>query len=150
MDSTASLNKELKTAHAAAYFNIITTSSKIETKTKEALKAFKLTHAQLNVLSILMQNHPRPVSARELKEKILVSNPDVTRLLDRLVKIGLVQRETCPENRRKIDIGITDTGQALYIKAHNAAKVAVNNYFEDQITVEEAQELRRILHKIQK
>lgn len=148
MKDSASLNKDIKSVHASAYFNIIITSSWIETQIKEALKAFSLTHAQLNVLSILVQNHPRPVSARELKEKILVSNPDVTRLLDRLVKTGLVQRETCPENRRKIDISATEQGRDLYFEAHMATKKAVNNYFEDQITIEEAQELRRILHKI--
>ena len=95
-----------------------------------------------------MENDPHPVSANELKDKILVSNPDVTRLLDRLVKKEYVLRETCPENRRKVDISLTDSGRKLFNEAHNAGKQAVGNFFEDKITVEEATELRRILHKI--
>jgi DNA-binding MarR family transcriptional regulator len=96
----------------------------------------------------LSENDPEPVSASELKNKILVSNPDVTRLLDRLVKKGYVLRETCPENRRKIDISLTDSGRELFIKAHLAAKFSIGSFFEEQITEEEAKELRRILHKI--
>jgi len=95
-----------------------------------------------------MENYPEPVSANKLKEKILVSNPDVTRLLDRLVKKGHVVRETCLENRRKIDISLSESGIKLYEKAHLSAKKAVRNFFEDQISAKEAKELRRILHKI--
>jgi len=68
--------------------------------------------------------------------------------LDRLVKKGYVERETCPENRRKIDISLTDPGRKLFTRAHLAAKLAMGNFFEERITEDEAAELRRILHKI--
>ena len=80
--------------------------------------------------------------------KILVSNPDVTRLLDRLVKKGYVLRQTCPENRRKIDISITESGKEVFTRAHHAAKKSVHSYFKDKISEKEAKELRRILHKM--
>jgi len=120
----------------------------VEEKLKGALKPFNLTHAQLNALFILFESDPEPVSASELKTKILVSNPDVTRLLDRMVKKGYVLRGTCPENRRKIDISLTDTGKQLFLEAHQAAKEALGNFFERKITEDEANELRKILHKI--
>jgi len=140
--------EDVKSIHALAYFNLLKTGSWIEERVKEALKPLNLTHAQLNVLYILMESDPKPVSANELKKKILVSNPDVTRLLDRLVKKGYVVRETCPENRRKIDISLTDSGREIFAKAHLAAKKAVRNFFEDQVSIEEAKELKRILHKM--
>lgn len=142
--------KDNNSIHALAYFNFLKTGSWIDEKVKEALKPFNITHAQLNTLHILMKNYPEPVSANELKRKILVSNPDVTRLLDRLVKKGYVVRETCTENRRKIDISLTDIGEKLFEKAHLSAKQAVGSFFEKQITEDEAKELRRILHKIRK
>lgn len=142
--------EETKSIHALAYFNLLKTVSWLEEIIKKALKPFNLTHAQLNALYILFENDPGPVSANELKEKILVSNPDVTRLLDRLVVKGYVQRETCPENRRKIDISLTDPGKKLFMEAHLAAKGALGNFFEEQITEDEAKELRKILHKIRK
>jgi len=139
---------DLKSIHSISYFNLLKTGSWIEEKVKKALKPFKLTHAQLNALHILFENSPEPVSANELKKRILVSNPDVTRLLDRLVKKGYVLRVTCPENRRKIDISLTDSGRELFVKAHLSAKQALGNFFGEQITEGEAKELRRILHKI--
>lgn len=139
---------DLNSIHALAYFNLLKTGSWVEEKVKEALKPFDLTHAQLNTLHILFVNAPEPVSANELKKRILVSNPDVTRLLDRLVKKALVLRETCPENRRKIDISLTDRGRKLFKEAHIATKQALSSFFENKITDDEAIELRRILHKI--
>lgn len=137
-----------KSIHAIAYFNLLKTGSWIDERLKEALRPFSLTHAQLNVLYTLNELDPEPASANMLKESILVSNPDVTRLLDRLVKKGLVQRDTCPVNRRKIDIRLTDSGRILFEKAHASAKAALGDFFEKQITGVEAAELRRILHKI--
>lgn len=134
--------------HAKAYFNLLKTGSWIEEKIKEAIRPFDLTHAQLNALYTLMEHDPDPVSANELKKSILVNNPDVTRLIDRLVKKDFVVRQTCPENRRKVDISLTDSGRKLFESAHIAAKQTMGNYFEDRISEEEAAELRRILHKI--
>lgn len=139
---------DINTIHALAYFNLLKTGSWVEEQIKKALKPFNLTHAQLNVLYILIENDPEPVSASELKKRILVSNPDVTRLLDRLVNKGYVHRETCPENRRKIDISLTDSGRNLFSLAHQAAKMEIGDFFKTQITEDEAKELRSILHKI--
>jgi len=139
---------DIKTIHALAYFNLLKTGSWVEEKVKNALKPYNLTHAQLNALHILFESDPDPVSANELKKRILVSNPDVTRLLDRLVKKGYVLRETCPENRRKIDISLTDPGRKLLKQAHQSAKLALGDFFEKNITEAEASELRKILHKI--
>lgn len=140
--------EDIQSMHALAYFNLLKTSTWLEDRIKEALRAFGLTHAQLNALYIMFENDPKPVSASELKMKILVNNPDVTRLLDRLVKKGFVKRETCSENRRKIDISLTESGKQLFLDAHQSARQAVGNFFEQQITEDEARELRRILHKL--
>ena len=134
--------------HTKAYFNFLKTGSWIEERIKVALKPFNLTHAQLNALHALMEHDPSPVSANELKKSILVSNPDVTRLLDRLVKKNFVLRKTCSENRRKIDISLTESGRKLFKEANIAAKQVLDNFFEKKITEDEATELRRILHKI--
>ena len=140
--------EDIKSIHALAYFNLLKTGGWVEENVKEALKPFNLTHAQLNALHVLFENEPEAVSPSELKRKILVNNPDITRLLDRLVKKGYVVRETCSENRRKIDISLTNSGRKLFQKAHLSAKQSLGNFFKNQITEDEAIELRRILHKI--
>ncbi len=140
--------EDSKSIHAIAYFNLLKTGSWIEERVKEALKPFNLTHAQLNALHILMEFDPSPVSANEMKSRILVNNPDITRLLDRLVTKGLVQRETCPANRRKIDISITNEGKKVFKATRLPLNQVLGNFFKDKITEDEAKELRKILHKI--
>ena len=137
--------EEFKTKHALAYFNLLKTGSWVEERIEKALKPYNLTHAQLNTLYILFENHPEPVSANDLKERILVSNPDVTRMLDRLVQKDYISRVICPTNRRKIDISLTKSGRKLFLEAHESAKRSIGNFMEDLITNEEAEELRRIL-----
>ena len=140
--------EDFQSIYAKAYFNFLKTGSWIEERIKEALKPYNLTHSQLNALYILMEHDPSPVSVNEIKKSILVSNPDVTRLMDRLVKKGYVVRETCPDNRRKVDICLSEEGRKLFYKAHRSGKEAVRNFFEDQISEDEAKELRRLLRKI--
>ena len=137
-----------KNEHALAYYNFLRTASWVEQEVKKALKPFGLTHAQLNILASLFNKQPEPMSPNEIKESLLVSSPDVTRLIDRLCKKDLVSRETCPANRRKVDIRITPQGKAVFKKAHIAAKRNLGHFFKDQISKAEAKELNRILGKV--
>lgn len=142
-------NDEAKNWHAKGYFKFLKISGKVDIQLKRTLKTFGITHPQLNVLNLLVRNHPNPLDAKTLKDKLIVQSPDLTRLLDRLVKKELVKRETCLDNRRKLDITVTDKGMELFYAAHNQGKKAVHNYFEDYLSEDEAKELFRILNKIQ-
>ncbi|MEZ4684511.1 MAG: MarR family transcriptional regulator [Bacteroidia bacterium] len=57
---------------------------------------------------------PRPKSAGEIKDVMLDKSPDLTRIIDKLEKGGLVNRKTCPGNRRKVDITIAKKGLGSY------------------------------------
>ena len=142
--------EKTRSIHEVAYFNLLKTVSWIEEQVKNALRPYGLTHAQLNALYILFEKDPEPVSASELKKKILMSNPDVTRLMDRLVMKGFVERTMCPENRRKIDISLTDSGRKLFQEAHQSVKQALGNFFEKKLTEDDAKELRDLMHKVRK
>ncbi|MFT4800522.1 MAG: DNA-binding MarR family transcriptional regulator [Flavobacteriaceae bacterium] len=137
-----------KNVFALNYFNLLKTSSWIEMQIKEALKPYDLTHSQLNVLSVLVKSHPDPLDAKTIKESIIVASPDVTRLIDRLVIKGFVDRKTCPANRRKIDISVTENGMDFFFKVHRVAREALNNYFKDQLTEEEARMMYKLLGKM--
>jgi DNA-binding MarR family transcriptional regulator len=134
--------------HAKAYYKFVEKANKVEMSIKRALKPFGITHAQLNVLYHLAQSSPGMISAGELKRKLLVNNPDLTRLVDRLVQKGLVIRKTCAENRRQVDITISPKGLKVFFQAHEEAKRSVNNFFRMNIEAEEAQKLFSILDKI--
>ena len=66
------------------------------------LKAHGLSPAQYNVLRILRGAPPEGLSCREIGERMLTRDPDMTRLLDRLEKNGLVIRERQKTDRRVV------------------------------------------------
>ncbi len=148
MSNQSVFKDDFKNPHAMGYFSLLKTASWIEIQIKEALKPYDLTHPQLNVLSVLARNYPEPMDAKTIKESLVVASPDVTRLLDRLVKKGYINRQTCPSNRRKIDITATKEGMDFFYKVHCEAKEAVGNYFETAISENEAKQLYRILGKM--
>jgi len=70
----------------------------------------KLTVAQYNVLRILRGSHPQRLTASEVGERMVARDPDVTQLVDRLVKRGLVTRVRGRQDRRVVEVGVTDKG----------------------------------------
>ena len=80
---------------------------------RDVYKPFNITPQQYNVLRILRGRHPESVNPSEIKEVMLDKNPDITRLCDRLLGMGLIERSIDNINRRKMNIGITEKGFAL-------------------------------------
>lgn len=74
------------------------------------VKPADLSHTQYNVLRILRGAGPQGLACRELAERMLTRDPDITRLLDRLEARGLVRRERERRDRRVVKTRITDEG----------------------------------------
>ncbi|NOX47040.1 MAG: MarR family transcriptional regulator [Chlorobi bacterium] len=130
------------------YYKFLGLSHKVEDKVKKALKPLELTHPQLNVLYLLYHKNPKVLSPKDIKESLIVNQPDITRLMDRLEKKGLVYRETCKENRRKVDIGITEKGKQVFELSHKKGKEAVGNFFSDFLNESESKTFYKLLNKI--
>ena len=132
--------------HQKTHLNIIYTANWLIDKTKGVLKLYDITHQQFNVLKILKGKHPESCAVNDIKEVMLDKGPDLTRLIDRLIKKEFVTRNVCDENRRKLDITITDGGLTLVRNIEPKMK----KQFIDQtkITDKEAYELSRILDKM--
>jgi DNA-binding MarR family transcriptional regulator len=75
--------------------------------------AAALTPSQYNVLRILRGAHPTRVTCGEIVERMIARDPDVTRLVDRLARRGLVDRQRSRSDRRVVGIGITAKGLDL-------------------------------------
>ena len=129
-----------------AHLNTMFTANWIMDIAKEVLKPFGITHQQYNVLRILMGRKQVPCSGDSIKEVMLDKNPDLTRLLDRLIDRRFVSRKICEENRRKMDISITDKGVVLLDSI--GPRLGVKHKRMKNITDEEATELSRILDKM--
>lgn len=87
------------------------------------------------------------VSARELAEASGIDAGAMTRLVDRLVAKGLVERARCSTDRRAVRLSLTDAGQAVAAKVP-AELAAVNNAFLRGFEAEEWQQLRGLLRRM--
>ena len=73
----------------------------------------ELTLHQYNVLRILRGSHPAGLPSGEIANRMIARDPDITRLVDRLEKRGLVRRARSRQDRRVVEVGITDAGLTL-------------------------------------
>jgi DNA-binding MarR family transcriptional regulator len=74
------------------------------------VKAAGLTGAQYNVLRILRGAGTAGLACREIGERMISRDPDITRLLDRMEKRGLITRERQRDDRRVIKTFATASG----------------------------------------
>ena len=72
-----------------------------------------LSVSQYNVLRILRGTHPGRLPSSEIGSRMVARDPDVTRLVDRLIARGLVDRQRSKTDRRVVEVGITGDGLAL-------------------------------------
>ena len=82
-------------------------------RVERVLRSVGLTHTRYNVLRILRGAGPEGLPAKEIGRRLLVPSPDVTRLMDPLVKDGLASRSPNPDDRRVLLHRLTDDGRRL-------------------------------------
>jgi DNA-binding MarR family transcriptional regulator len=66
---------------------------------------------QFNVLRILRGQKGNPANLATINERRITRMSNTTRLVDKLLSKGYVDRIVCPSNRRKIEVTITDDGK---------------------------------------
>ncbi|MDQ7041061.1 MAG: MarR family transcriptional regulator [Rhodothermus sp.] len=112
------LSERIKQARFAspaqeALLNILVTSSWVLSELSALMAPFGVTPTQYNVLRILRGSHPGKLTCSEVGRRMLDRMPDVTRLLNRLERAGLVTRTRSSHDRRVVEVGITEKGLAL-------------------------------------
>jgi len=73
----------------------------------------QLTPNQYNVLRILRGSHPTKLRCGEIAERMVARDPDITRVVNRLSRSGLVARSRGRHDRRVVEVGITEKGQQV-------------------------------------
>jgi len=92
------------------YLSLWRTYDRLRALEDELFAGFGLTAQQYNALRLLRAEHPAPLPTLALAERLVSRAPDITRLLDKLERDGLVSRQRRPDNRRVVLVGITDKG----------------------------------------
>ena len=108
--------KPFRLREEEAFVNLLRTADVLLQGVAETLKPLGLSPTQYNVLRILRGADPRGLACREIGERMITRDPDVTRLLDRLEDRGLVARTRSSEDRRVITTRITDDGLRILEK----------------------------------
>jgi MarR family transcriptional regulator, organic hydroperoxide resistance regulator len=96
-----------------AYLNLERSADAIKNAVGEALKPFGISGTQYNVLRILRGAGVAGRTCGEVGERLVTRDPDITRLLDRLEKRGLIVRSREQEDRRIVTTRITAAGLKL-------------------------------------
>jgi len=102
----ATLEEELLVA-------LLRTSDVLQERFEQALEPFKISMKQYNVLRILRGAEPKGRSCGEIGERMIAREPDVTRLLERMEKSGLLRRTRSTADRRVVMTRITPRGLKL-------------------------------------
>lgn len=106
-------SKPLGSLEEEAYLNVQRTAITLSQRLMELLRAHDLTPAQYNVLRILRGAGQDGLNASDIAGRMISRDPDVTRLVDRLEKRGLVERWRCSEDRRVVWTRIAPAGREL-------------------------------------
>ena len=109
------LNFDLKVASDLPNYrqfaiHILLLQSFVKTNLLQVLKPYGLSLEQFNVLRILRGQQGEALNLRDIQERMISKMSNTTRLIDKLISKGFVNRIQCPENRRKIEVNITNKG----------------------------------------
>jgi len=109
------------------------------------VSALEVTAAQYVIVATLAEQEA--FSSAQLCKFFSYDAGAMTRMVDRLEAKGLVRRQRCTEDRRLVNLELTDSGKALFPKMKLLA-MQVQNRFLAGVSEEEVEQLEKTLHKI--
>jgi len=139
--------KVFKDEFIKAQINLMFTASWMDQQINKALKNFQISWQQFNILRILRGMHPDPATVKLLTERMIDKMSNASRLVEKLKQKDLVYRVECPQDRRKVNVGITDKGLELVEEASRVIETRVRQSF-DSLSELEAAQLNELLDKL--
>lgn len=138
--------KKFRSPYQRMGLNLVYTSNWIQYQQMEIFREFDITSQQYNVLRILRGQHPNPIKVSDIADRMLDKNSNTSRLIDKLLLKKLVDRKSCPNDRRAVDVIITVEGLALLKKMDPEVEKWEDNMVG--ITPEEADLISSLLDKL--
>jgi DNA-binding MarR family transcriptional regulator len=125
--------------------NIIYTANWLNEKMGQILSTEDITQQQYNILRIL-RGSDVPLSTLKIRERMLDKMSDTSRIVDRLVVKGLVEKTACVKDKRLVDITVTKKGLQLLEKL-DALNVHIDSILKG-VSEKEANTINEILDKL--
>ena len=101
--------------HQKLGINIMYTANWLNEKIASILSQEEITQQQYNILRIL-RGADKPLSTLQIRARMLDKMSDTSRIVDRLVAKELVEKNTCPTDKRLVDVTLTKKGLAILEK----------------------------------
>jgi DNA-binding MarR family transcriptional regulator len=111
------------------YLNLVRTADALARQLELLLQPHGVTNTQYNVLRILRGAGGEGSTCSAISERLLAFDPDVTRLLDRLEKAQLVQRQRSTSDRRVVLTTITQAGLDLLARLDEPVETQLRRQF---------------------
>jgi len=124
-------NRPFPDKEAEAFLNLQRTADFLMQELTEALKPACLSATQYNILRILRGAEPEGLSCREIGERLITRDPDLTRLLDRMEERGLVTRRRGERDRRVVTVKIASKGLDALESLDDPLQRLVKKQFRD-------------------
>jgi DNA-binding MarR family transcriptional regulator len=114
--------KPFRSLQEQVVINLMRTTRAIEESWIQYLKRTEgISPSQYNILRILRGARPKALKISDIADRMITRDPDVTRLIDRLIKQGLVRRERDTDDRRVVLVEVTGAGLALLTRLDTPA-----------------------------
>lgn len=126
--------------------NLLYSSYWLADRIGEFLKPYGITQQQFNILRILRGQSPDPISTKELRERMIVSGSDTSRLLDRLIEKSFAWKRPCPHDGRLIQAFISEGGEKLL--SHIDNQIYELDAVMDNLSEKETLVLNQLLNKM--
>jgi len=147
-----SIEKDIKQSKFSSPYhrlgvNILFTSAWLENEHRQLLKPHGITLPQFNVLRILRGQKGNPIAVMGVCERMIDKSSNASRLIDKLIERGFVKRTVCPQDRRQVDVVITEKGLSL-INETDALTVEMDRLLSNVLSSEQATEISGLLDEI--
>jgi DNA-binding MarR family transcriptional regulator len=138
--------ENFRNEYQKATLNLIYSSNWLLSRQKNFFSKFKITQQQYNVLRILKGQHPEAISTSEIKKRMLDMNSDTSRIVDRLELKDYVSKKICKQDKRLVDVSITEKGLRMLDQTERYVDDLDN--IVANLTLKEAEYLNLLLDKM--
>lgn len=139
------IQSNFKSSQQKAIVNLRYTSNFLGNIQNNFMAQYDLTMPQFNILRIL-RGAKSALNVNSVKDRMVEKSPNTTRLMDKLIEKGLIERVRCNEDRRVVYVEITKKGLQLLVEID--IKLDANSIMDLNLTDQESEMLSDLLDKV--
>jgi DNA-binding MarR family transcriptional regulator len=128
-----------------ATVNIIFSANWLHEKINVFLEEEDITQQQYNIMRIL-RGSQKPLSTLQIRERMLDKMSDTSRIVERMLKKGLVEKSICSSDKRLVDVILSKEGYDVLEKL-DKKNDEIDSVLH-HLSIEEAETINRLLDKM--